>query len=184
MPCAQLGSACSQSGRSYVKSGIWVGRGAEYLNKHPVRSQPSCQSGLVRSVCMMHADDKWRPAHAHSPVLSVTACMLQESGLPWTLGLTRKLQGAVQLVAPTISCSRIHGIGPPSLDGVHESVPHVSWQAFAMTQVRLTCLSWDVLSHCCTYDTSAPHASWQASAMTWVRSAWQAGTCYADGSWS
>ena len=59
----------------------------------------------------------------------------QESGLPWTLGLTRKLQAPVQLVAPTISCSRIHGIGPPALDGVHESVPHVSWQAFAMTQV-------------------------------------------------
>ena len=64
-------------------------------------------------------------------------CAPQESRLPWTLGLTRKLQAPVQLVAPTISCSRIHGIGPPSLDGVHDSVPHVSWQAFAMTQVRL-----------------------------------------------
>ena len=71
-----------------------------------------------------------------NPVFQDTGMHVQEAGIPWTEALTRKLVGNVQLAAPTISCALILGVGPPALDGVHDSIPHVSWQAFAMSQAR------------------------------------------------
>ena len=61
---------------------------------------------------------------------------LQGTGLPWTEAFTRKLRGNVQLVAPTISCVLVHGVGPPALDGVHDHVPHFSYGMFGMSQAR------------------------------------------------
>lgn len=45
------------------------------------------------------------------------------------------MRDGVQLVAPTINCALVFGVGPQDLDGVHDHVPHVSWQVFAMSKV-------------------------------------------------
>ena len=105
--------------------------------------------------------------------------MLQETGIPWTEALTRKLVGSVHIAAPTINCALILGIGPPALDNVHESLPHFSWQAFAMSQVCL--LSPAFSAFICHNDRmpfddegprldnghdSLPHFSWQTAAMS------------------
>ena len=41
-----------------------------------------------------------------------------------------------RLVAPSITCEGVRGIGPQHLDGNHSVVAHISWQAFAFDQVR------------------------------------------------
>ena len=116
------------------------------------------------------------------------ALHLQETGLTWTEALTRKLRGNVLLAAPLINCAPEWGVPSANLDGVHDSVPHASWQAFSLSQVR----SWQcfasifALAHACMHalpechsvplanlegvHDSVPHASWQAFSLSQVGS--------------
>ena len=92
---------------------------------------------------------------------------LQESGIPWTEAFARKLQGGAQLVAPTINCALVFGVGPQDLDGVHDHVPHVSWQVFAMSKVGRRAGASEPSATCCA-SYHAPHVVWQVSAMSKV----------------